>query len=189
MTIKSLLVKIGGDATELKAELGKAQSYIDKHTEQIQKIGKVMTIAGAAVTAVVGSMVRNYVKAGDEVQKMAIRTGFSTTALSELGYAAKICGTDLNTVETGIKKMSRAIVDAASGQTTYIDALSRINLKAEELIRLSPEEQFDKIARAIANTESPTIRAAVAQEILGKAGTKLLPLFKEGPAGLEALRK
>jgi len=148
-----------------------------------------LTAAGAVITGTVGLMVKSYIRAGDEVHEMALRTGFSTAALSELGYAAKICGTDLGEVEMGVKKMSRAIVDAKGGQITYVDALSRINLKAEELIALSPEEQFDKIARAIAGVESPTIRAAVAQEIFGRSGTKLLPLFKEGPAGLEALRK
>ena len=57
------------------------------------------------------------------------------------------------------------------------------------MIELSPEEQFDKIARAIANVESPTLRAAAAQDIFGRAGTKLLPLFAAGEEGLEKLKK
>jgi len=134
-------------------------------------------------------MIRNYVKTGDEVQKMALRTGMSTTALSELRYAADICGADLNTVELGIKRMSRALVDASEGSSEYVEAFARINLKAEELIGLSPEQQFDKIARAIASVEDPTIRAATAQEIFGRSGTQLLPLFSEGAEGLEALKQ
>ena len=189
MTIKSLLVKIGADTSELKAGLAAAGTSIEKHASTFRAAGVAVTAAGAAITGTVGMMIKSYVQAGDEVQKMAIRTGMSTESLSELRYAANICGASLNEVELGVKKMSKTILDAAEGQAEYIDAFARINLKAEELIALSPEEQFDKIARAIANTESPTIRAATAQEIFGRAGTKLLPLFKEGPAGLEALRK
>lgn len=132
---------------------------------------------------------KGYVSAGDEVHKMALRTGFSTEALSELKYAAEICGTDLGSLEKGVKKMSKTIVDASDGLTTYVRAFDRIGLSAQELIDLSPEEQFDKIAMAIAKVESPTIRAAVAQEIFGRAGTQLLPLFAQGAEGIEELRQ
>lgn len=132
-------------------------------------------------------MVRNYVTAGDEVQKMALRTGMSTTALSELRYAAEILGTDLNTVEVGIKRMAKSLIEASEGSAEYVDAFARINLKAEELIGLSPEQQFHRIAKAIAAVEDPTLRAATAQDIFGRSGTQLLPLFSQGSEGIEAL--
>ncbi|NVM57434.1 MAG: phage tail tape measure protein, partial [Desulfobacterales bacterium] len=88
--------------------------------------------------------------------------------------------------------MSKTINDATKAggaMATYVRAFDQLGLKAEELIELSPEDQFDRIARAIANVESPTIRAARAQDIFGRAGTQLLPLFAAGEEGLEKLRK
>jgi len=50
-----------------------------------------------------------------------------------------------------------------------------------------PEQQFDAIAEAIARVEDPTIRAATAQDIFGRAGTQLLPLFDQGVEGMRKL--
>ena len=188
MTVKSLLVKFGSDTAAMEAGFKKADGLIQKHSEKFKKAGRAMAVAGAAIVGSVGLMVKSYVAAGDEVHKMALRTSFSTEALSELKYAAEISGATLADVEKGVKKMSKTIVDASDGLTTYVRAFDRIGLTAEELIELSPEEQFDRISQAIARVESPTIRAAAAQDIFGRAGTKLLPLFAAGEEGLEALR-
>jgi len=163
--------------------------FIQKNSAQIKKTGMAMTAAGAVITGAIGKMVSGYVKAGDEVHKMALRTGFSTEALSELRYAAEISGASITDVEKGVKKMAKTIMDASEGLATYVRAFDRIGLSAEDLMKLGPEEQFDTIAKAIAGLESPTLRAATAQEIFGRAGTQLLPLFAEGEKGLDALRQ
>ena len=188
MEIKSLLVKFGAATADMEAGFKKADGLIQKHKDQIQKVGRAMTVAGAAIVGSLGLMVKGYVSAGDEVHKMALRTSFSTEALSELKYAAEISGASLGDVEKGVKKMSKTIVDAGDGLTTYVRAFDRIGLSAEELMEMSPEEQFDTISKAIAGVENPTLKAAAAQDIFGRAGTKLLPLFAEGEKGLESLR-
>lgn len=189
MTTKSMMVRVGADTTGMERGLKASEARMKKFSEQCKKIGRGMTVAGAAITGAVGLMIKGYVKAGDEVHKMALRTGFTTESLSELRYASQICGADLGALEKGVKKMSKTIVDASDGLTTYVRAFDRIGLKAEDLLKLSPEEQFDRIAVAIASVEDPTLRAATAQEIFGRAGTQLLPLFAAGEEGLEALRK
>lgn len=189
MTTKSMMVRVGADTKDMERGLSSAQKKIKAFHTSINQVGKRIMVAGAAVAGAVGLMVKNYVKAGDEVHKMALRTGFTTESLSELRYASQICGADLGALEKGVKKMSKTIMDANDGLATYVRAFDRIGLKAKDLIDLSPEEQFDKIARAIARLENPTLRAATAQEIFGRAGTQLLPLFAEGEAGLEKLRK
>jgi len=136
-----------------------------------------------------GMMVKSYVKAGDEVHKMALRTGFATETLSELRYAAQISGADLTSLEKAVKKMQKTIVDASEGMTTYQRAFERIGVNYQELQGLHPEKQFEILAKAIAAVEDPTIRAATAQDIFGRAGTKLLPLFAQGVDGMEALRE
>lgn len=177
------------DVQTVQKETKTLGGAIQKNSAQFRKMGMAMTAAGGAIVGSIGAMVSGYVKAGDEVHKMALRTGFSTESLSELKYAAEICGASLSDIEKGAKKMSKTIVDASEGMATYVRSFDRIGLSAEELMKLSPEQQFDTIAKAIAGLESPTLRAATAQEIFGRAGTQLLPLFAEGEKGLEALRQ
>lgn len=186
------MVRVGADTKEMERGLKTARARMKDFSGQIKKMGKIMAVAGAAVVGAIGVMVKSYIKAGDEVHKMALRTGFSTEKLSELKYASEISGASIEALEKGVKRMSKTINDATKAggaMATYVRAFDQLGLEAEELIQLSAEDAFDKIARAIANIESPMIRAARAQDIFGRAGTQLLPLFAAGAEGLDELRK
>ena len=167
----------------------KSGKSIDAMGDKMKKAGKIMTVAGAAIVGGIGLMVKSYVEAGDEIDKMSKRTGLSATALSELGFAAEISGATLADVEKGIKRMASAIIDAEDGLMETKRAFDKLQLSTKKIIDMKPEDQFREIAKAIAKIESPTKRAALAQDIFGRAGTKLLPLFAEGEKGLEALSK
>ena len=54
---------------------------------------------------------------------------------------------------------------------------------------LSPEQQFLAVSAALAEVENASTRAALAQDVFGRAGTTLLPLVAEGAAGLAELRQ
>jgi len=116
-------------------------------SKQLKIAGGVMAGFGATITAGFGMAVKQFAEAGDEVQKMALRTGFSTEALSEFRHAAELSGTSLNGLETGVRRMQKLIVDASDGLTEATDAFDRIGLSWESLKGLSPEEQFDNIIR------------------------------------------
>lgn len=162
---------------------------IQKHGAGIRKVGMAMTAVGGAIVGSLALMVKQYVAAGDEVHKMAQRTGFSTETLSELRYAAEISGASIASLEKGVKKMSKTILDAGDGLTTYVRAFDRIGIAVKDLEGLNPEQQFMKIGLAIAAVEDPTTRAAAAVDIFGRAGTQLLPLFNQGVSGINELRQ
>jgi hypothetical protein len=144
--------------------------------------------AASAIVVAVGKMLTDWSKAGDEIAKMAQRTGWAVDSLSELDYIAKQSGTDLNSIETATKKLSRSIVDASDGMVTYIREFERLNLDVEELMRMSPEEQFWTVAKAIAELEDPTLRTNAAVELFGRSGTDLLPILSGGAAGITELQ-
>jgi len=183
----NLFVNIGA---KLDSEgFKKATKSIGDIGASVRKVGIGMSVAGAAIVGTSVAMVNSWAKAGDEVEKMSRRIGFSTESLSELKHAAELSGTSLRAVESATKRMSRTIIDAGDGLSTATRALARLNLTAEELQILSPEKQFEKLSEAIADLENPTIKAAVAQEIFGRGGMDLLPMLTDGAVGLRAMRK
>lgn len=186
ISIGDALLKLGIDTKDLDKGMKGLSGRIQKHNKAI---GLAMTAAGGAIIAMGVSSVRTFAQMGDEVQKMALRTGFSTEALSELRHAAEISGASLTTLEKGVKRMSGTILDAQDGLETYIRAFQHIGIEVEALDGLNPEQQFLMIAEAIAEVEDPTKRAAIAQDIFGRAGTELLPLFAAGKEGLKDLRE
>jgi len=190
VTVKSLLVKISADITGLQAGLKGADERVKKHAELVKKAGIAISVAGTAITGAIGLMVKSYVSAGDSLLEMSQRTGMSTTELSKLKYVASLCGTDLETVEMAVKKMASSLVDAATKGGPAAAAFSTIGLKVQDLLRLTPDQQFDKIAKAVAAIEDPTIRAATAADIFGaRVGTKLLPMLAGGVDAFEAMKE
>jgi len=112
----------------------------------------------------------------------------SVEALSELGYAADRSGADLASLEKGTRCMQRSIYDMERGLSTAVDAFGDMNLSIRDLRGLSPEEQFTLIADRLGQVEDASRKAAIAQQIFGRAGTMLLPMFEDGAKSMSALR-
>lgn len=185
------------ESTKKSFDLGdtvaKARSALKDAGSQLTSTGKALTtsltvpIMGA--TAGLTALVTTTAQVGDELDEMAARTGFSVEALSEYKYAAGLAGVELDGLETAVKKMQNTITDAANGTKTAINALDQLGLSIQSLAGMSPEQQFDRIASAVAGIEDPTRRAALAQDVFGKSGTDLLPMLAEGSQGLTDLRQ
>lgn len=170
-------------------QVNSLSSALEKNKATIQKTTVAATAAFAGITAAVMTSVRAYANAGDEVQKMALRTGFSTTALSELKHAAELSGTSLEALEkTFIQtaKLSTALKDGNEGAAKAYETLG---LTVKDLQGLSPEDTFFKIANAVADIKDPSERAARAFEVFGKNGVGLLPMLDAGTDGIAKMRE
>ena len=192
-TLANLVVQVSGNTLALNRSLDKTQGRISKFSGRagtaIKALGPPFLIAAGAAAAFGAKSIATFASVGDEIDKMSQRTGFSAEALSELRFAAEQSGADINTLEKGVKRMQAVMLDAEQGLKTATDSFDLLNISVKDLQGLSPEEQFDKFARAIARVEDPSRRAALAQEVFGRAGTALLPLFNQGEAGMRALRE
>ncbi len=144
----------------------------------LQATGLRMMALGAGIVTPLLASAKGFSEMGDQLDKMAKRTGFSVETLSELSYAAGLAGTDLGEVEVAAKRMQRIIVGAAEGSQTATDALLALGLSAKDLLALKPEDQFLVIAKRLAEITDPTLRAASAMEVFGKSGTSLLPMIE-----------
>ncbi len=180
--LSKLFVTIGAKTDQFEKGLKRV-------SKQMRGVALGMVAIGAGIAAALGKAVKDFAELGDQMQKMSLRTGFSTEALSELKFAAEISGASLDTLEKGVKRMASALVDADNGLLETKRAFDALGLSATALLKLSPEEQFFAITGAIGDMEDATLRAATAQDIFGRAGTQLLPLIAQGADGIEALRK
>jgi len=184
ISIGDALLKLGVDTKDLDKGLKGVKNTIQKHHKAI---GLAMAAASAVIVGSAIKSVQAYAKMGDEVHKMALRTGFATESLSRFKYALEIGGAELGTLEKGVKKLSMSISDAKDGLATYTREFDKIGVGVEELEGLSPEDQFMKIALAVAAIEDPMERASSAQKLFGRAGTAMLPMLADGAEGLEAM--
>lgn len=114
------------------------------------------------------------------VADKAAQTGLSGAFLQQLEYAADQSGVSAETLTGGIKKLTVMIGKAGSGSKEAADALKDIGLSATDLQRLSPEQQFEKVAAGIGKIPTAAGRAAAAVKIFGKSGIEMTGLFAGG---------
>lgn len=188
-TIRSTarLVRDSEDDLSPKANgdgLNDANDSLEKLKERVLKVAEhIRNVSNSVLTAAIDFS--NY---ADSFDKMSQRVGMSSETLSELSYAATLSGTSIERVEDSFKGLTQNIVEAVNKGGDADALFSSIGLSAKDLATSSPEEQFYKIADAIANISDPTRRAAVAMQIFGDSGVELLPLLSGGSAGLNEMR-
>ena len=188
-TIRSTarLVRDSEDDLSPKANgdgLNDANDSLEKLKERVLKVAEhIRNVSNSVVSAAIDFS--NY---ADSFDKMSQRVGMSSETLSELSYAATLSGTSIERMEDSFKGLTQKIVEAVNKGGDADALFSAIGLSAQDLAASTPEEQFYKVADAIANISDPTRRAAVAMQVFGESGHELLPLLSGGSTGLNKMR-
>jgi polyhydroxyalkanoate synthesis regulator phasin len=188
-------VELGAD-DKLSAALDNAKKKVKEFGDAASAVGAGVQTAGLAImaagTAIVGSLGAAglaFAKIGSDLNDLSARTGMSVEALSELQFVFAQTGVEAADLESGIKKMQKAVVEAANGSQGANDTLARLGLSIEDLAGMTPEEMLTAFAQALSQVTNPTERAALSMEIFGKAGTKLLPVLAQGGDALLKMRE
>lgn len=181
-------VEIGADQKALNKALSNIQKRVASVGRSLQTLGSRMAAAGVAgVTAFVGAT-KMFANAGDALRDMSMRTGASVEALSSLGYVAAQSGTDLATLEAGMRRTAKVLEAAKSGNKAAASAFESLGISLQELSAMSPDDQLLRIGDALAAIPDPTARAAAAMKIFGKQGTTLLPMLSQGSAQIREMQ-
>jgi hypothetical protein len=186
-----IIYRMTGDMTGLQKSMGavktQAGSLGQSFMQHSTAIGVGMTAAGAAISGTLGMAVNKWASYGDQIGKMAKRTGLGSDELSKLAFAAGQTGTSVESVEVGIRRMAKGLTDAnTKGTGPAKDAMDALGLSLDTFEGKNPSEAFAIFAEAIRQVPDPLQKSAFAQDIFGKSGTALLPLIAEGSAGLKA---
>lgn len=140
-------------------------------TGTIKSLGGVM-VATFAVDKVIG-FAKEIVTFASDLNDLSAKTGISVERLQAFNLVGNDVGVTVDQIKTGIAQMADKLV---GGDTAAVNALARLNLNAEELIKMRPDEAFLRIAENVAKIPNSNERIAVMQDIFGRMGTELLPL-------------
>jgi hypothetical protein len=177
-------VEIFADDSKMVRGLKAAQKKLNAFGASVAQIGKRMMVAGAAITGPIIAASKVFADYGDQIAKMAKRTGLAVDFVSGLAFAADQSATSMESIEKAMKALYRTLDDAKDGTATAVDGLRKLGLTARQLSAMSPEEQFLTIADRLSQIENPAQRAAAAMTVLGKSGAELLPMFADGAKGI-----
>lgn len=159
-------------------------------------MGKVALGATAAVGTAVAALGAKFVSGagevaeyGDSIDKMSQKVGLSAEAYQEWDYVLKISGTEMANVTTGLKTLTNKLDDAKNGSSSAQDTFARLGLSMDDLANMSREEVFSATITAFQGMEDSAERAALANDLFGRSGQELAPLFNTTTAETEALKQ
>lgn len=142
---------------------------------------------GAAMTAATGAAIatgKAFISAandtaayGDEVDKMSQKLGLSTDAYQSFDYVLKVAGTDMASMTTGMKTLTNKLDDAKNGGEDAQAMFAALGISMDKLATMSREDLFKSTIEGFQSMEDSTERAALANDLFGKSGQNLAPLF------------
>lgn len=180
------LTSLGGSAATALAGLGPVGLAV----------GALVGVAAIGAGAVIGlgfalkAIVAPQMEMIDQTFKTSRALGVSTASLMAFRNMAKNeAGVGAEEFDQALRKMTATLGTAVTEGGTAAQVLQRLGVDAGELSSQRPDEAFARLADRIKDLKNPYEQARAAQELFGKQGARLLPMFREGAAGIEEYKK
>jgi hypothetical protein len=196
MSLGTLTIDIAANLARLESDLGKAnrlsQKFAEDQRKRYERIGKMIgtAIAGFA-TGAFASWIKQSIDAADAAAETAQSLGITVEAFQSLSYAASTAGVEQEGLTGALNKFNKTISQAAAGGKKQAAAFADIgvsvrdangNLKDADKVLLEVADKFQ-------GYEDGANKAALAQDLFGKTGAKLIPLLNSGKKGIQELQE
>jgi len=180
ITLGDMVVKIVGDTSGLSNSLTDSQKKM-----------MAFSVNVAAITAAIVQMGKQLAKAtkeyadyGSVIDDASKRTGLSTDAIQEWKYIAEQAGTTLEAVTGSVGMMTRGL---ETNKQAFADL--GIETKNADGSFKSTTEIFNDTVLTLSRMKDETARDAAAFKLLGRSAQSLIPILKDGEAGINAMRE
>jgi hypothetical protein len=174
--MSKLTIQIGGTITGLQSALSKGWTGIKNFASRIKgALGLSSLLSGAGIAAYANKIINEL----DNIAKSAKSLGASAEFFQKLDFAAQRSGSSVDAASKALKRMTRVVSDAGNELATSIRTLNQLGLTYEDLKGKSVEDQFKMVAAALNSVEDSSKKAALAQEIFGRAGADMINLVRD----------
>jgi len=201
--IRSLLTHFGfkiesGKLQNFQKQVGATKGQLRVAARESRNMGRqirgIGNMARYAVAAFVGSRLVKTFTTGfsegvDAAAKMSKAMGINVETYQGLGHAARLSGASIEDVGKSMMQLGKRARDASEGSKKQRDAFRELgleikdssgNLKNQDVLLMEVADRFKKMPDG-------TTKTALAMEVFGRAGAKIIPLLNEGSKGINAM--
>ena len=141
----------------------------------------------AAAVAGFAAYVKGAINTADAFGKLSTRTGIAADKLQAYVNAGKLADVSQSEIENGLRKLAQTQAEAAEGVKTYSEAYAKLGISVKKADgSLKPSDQLlGEIADKFEDLPNGPEKAAVAMDIFGRSGSKLITLLNGGSEALE----
>lgn len=173
---------------------GKAQKAGGSFTDVANKAGnmalKVQAAIGVLQTTIF-AFAKGAATAADRVDKLSQKLGMSRQAFQEWDYVLSQNGASIEQLQAGMKTLNKRMEEAAKGAGSGAEAFKKLELSATDAKgKLKSQEQmFEDIVRVLTKMPDGIEKSKLAFQLLGKAGTELLPMLNGTAESIDELKQ
>lgn len=182
----TLSLDTSGYDDALDASEEKGSSFASKLGSGLKTAGKIgaagIAVAGAATFAAGKQFVsgaQNVATYGDQIDKTSQKLGLSTDAYQEWDYVLKLSGTDMSSMTVGLKTLTNKLDEAKNGSEDAQAMFASLGISMDDINSMSREDLFEQTIYGFQSMADSTERAALANDLFGKSGQDLTPLFNQ----------
>jgi hypothetical protein len=183
------VARLSLDNSPYKQGLAEANAAMDKFSAsisgQMKHLGGV--IAGAFAFDKLISGFERSISQGAKIGELASRFGVSAEALQKIGNAANQSGASLEDVASAMNKLAKNAGSAIGGNEKLQQTFQEIGVSVDDLAKMTPEDLFMKLSRAVHDGSLGSRDFAVAMELAGKNAGVLMETLRGGPEEIDRI--
>lgn len=126
---------------------------------------------------------------GEKMAHTAAILGVSAHQTSQLNAVATLAGVSFDALTSRLARLQPQLAQAQRGVGPLAAALTSLGMSAKDLIGLPLPEQMARIADKMSIYADGANKTAIAQALLGRTGSQMLPILDRGRSGLERLQQ
>lgn len=196
MALRELLAffKIKVDSEELVEGV----KHVDKFKERLEEIehasgetsGKLKKFAELLAVGIFGEAVKEFVseqiEAAAHLKDTGERLGIATDELQKFHLAANLAGAGADDMNAAIRFLNKNMGAAMTGNAEAVKTFAGLKLEFKNAAGEArpTAEIIADLADKVEEAKSQGEKAKIVTEVLGKAGSRLLPMFLEGSKGV-----
>lgn len=182
MNVFDLMATISLDSSKYEKGLKDAEKKSNSFKKAVGNAVKVVGAVSGAVTAGGGAMfgfAKKSADASDRIDKMSQKIGLSRKGFQELDFICSQSGASVDNLRVGMKTLTNQMgkaTDSSSDSAKMFKKLG-VSITDSEGNMKSQETTLWDVLNALQGVENQTERATIANKLLGRSGSDLMPLI------------
>ena len=183
-TISTILTAESG---QFHREFNKAKSTISDYQKSVMKVAGVL--GGSAVFAAVAGKFNALRNSIDQLNDQAARLEMPVEELQRLNAVAAMSGSSVETLSKALTKAKLQAIAASQGSKELGKDFAALGINAKEFLNLDATEQILAISKGFNSASDKGAAFAAVFSVLGKGAKELIPMLRDGEAGIEAISR
>lgn len=177
--LKKIANDLGVTEKEAKKVSRTVKNLAKEMNEGIKKASVVMSAGLASVIAATSALALKTGETCDRIDDMSNKIGISRQGFQEWDYLLQQNGGNIESLQMGFKTLTNQVAKANTGnkESAKIFKTLGISIKDANGKLKSQEEIFNELVPALQRMPEGVQKAKIANDLLGRSGSELMPLF------------